>query len=55
MGSWFVGPKGLQALFADRILAFDEAAAVVIARHMVEGKADGRSAALDTSMPTSRN
>jgi len=31
---WFVGPEGLQALFAGRILPFDEAAALIWARCM---------------------
>jgi len=46
---WFVGPDGPQALFADRILAFDEKASLVWARLMAEGKARGRPrSALDT-------
>lgn len=39
---WFTGPAGPQALFAGRILPFDEAAASIWARLMAEGKARGR-------------
>ena len=39
---WFSGPEGPQALFAGRVLPFDEKAALVWARLMVEGKAKGR-------------
>lgn len=39
---WFHGPEGPKALFAGRILAFDEAAALVWARLMAEGTAVGR-------------
>ena len=39
---WFAGPEGLQALFAGRVLPFDEAAALVWARLMAEGTAMGR-------------
>ncbi|MBP0573300.1 PIN domain-containing protein [Mycobacterium tuberculosis] len=39
---WFAGPEGPQALFAGRILAFDDGAALVWARLMAEGKAAGR-------------
>lgn len=47
--SWFRGPDGPQALFAGRVLAFDEAAALIWGRLMAEGKAQGRSrSALDT-------
>lgn len=46
---WFSGPEGPQALFAGRILPFDEKAALIWARLMSEGKAAGRSrSALDT-------
>lgn len=46
---WFVGPEGPQALFAGRVLPFDEAAALVWARFMADGKATGRPrSALDT-------
>ena len=40
--AWFSGSEGPQALFADRVLAFDERAALVWARLMAEGKAAGR-------------
>ena len=40
--AWFIGPEGPQALFAGRVLAFDEKAALVWARLMVEGTAKGR-------------
>jgi predicted nucleic acid-binding protein len=47
--AWFSGPEGPQALFAGRVLPFDEAAALVWARLMAEGRAKGRSrSALDT-------
>lgn len=39
---WFSGPEGPQALFADRILAFDEKAGLIWARLMADGKARGR-------------
>ena len=39
---WFNGPAGPQALFAGRVLAFDEPAALVWARLMAEGAAAGR-------------
>jgi len=39
----FSGPEGPQALFAGRILAFDEKASLVWARLMAEGKANRRS------------
>jgi predicted nucleic acid-binding protein len=45
---WFSGPEGPQALFADRILPFDDRAALIWAQLMAEGKAAGRSrSALD--------
>jgi predicted nucleic acid-binding protein len=40
--SWFGGPEGPQALFAGRVLPFDEAAALTWARLMAEGTATGR-------------
>lgn len=47
--AWFSGVEGPQALFADRILPFDESAALVWARLMAEGKARGKPrSALDT-------
>ncbi len=48
LDAWFSGPEGPQALFAGRILPFDDKAALVWARLMTEGKAAGRSrSALD--------
>ena len=47
--TWFGGPEGPQALFAGRVLPFDEAAALIWARFMAEGKAKGQPrSALDT-------
>src|SRR5258708_23781962 len=47
--AWFSGPEGPQALFAGRVLAFDEAGALIWARLMAAGKAAGRPrSALDT-------
>lgn len=40
---WFAGPDGPQALFAGRVLPFDEKAGLVWARLMAEGTAKGRS------------
>ena len=40
--SWFAGPEGPQALFAGRVLSFDERASLVWARLMAEGTAAGR-------------
>lgn len=40
--AWFNGPEGPQALFAGRVLPFDEAAGLVWARLMAAGKAKGR-------------
>jgi predicted nucleic acid-binding protein len=40
---WFSGPDGPQALFAGRVLPFDEKAALAWARLMAEGTARGRS------------
>jgi predicted nucleic acid-binding protein len=40
--AWFSGPDGPQALFAGRILAFDERAALIWARLMAEGRKNGR-------------
>jgi len=42
LAKWFVGPKGPQTSFAERILAFDEEAALIWGRLMAEGKAAGR-------------
>jgi predicted nucleic acid-binding protein len=40
--AWFAGPDGPQALFAGRVLPFDEKAALIWARLMAEGTARGR-------------
>jgi hypothetical protein len=40
--AWFTGPEGPQALFAGRVLPFDEKAALVWARLMADGTAKGR-------------
>jgi predicted nucleic acid-binding protein len=40
--AWFLGPEGPQALFAGRVLPFDEKAALAWARLMADGKARGR-------------
>lgn len=46
---WFTGPEGPSALFAGRVLPFDETAGLAWARLMEEGKAKGRSRSpLDT-------
>jgi toxin FitB len=42
LDAWFSGPDGPQALFAGRILAFDEKASLIWARLMNRGKAMGR-------------
>jgi toxin FitB len=39
---WFAGPEGPQALFAGRVLPFDEQAGLIWARLMAEGMARGR-------------
>jgi predicted nucleic acid-binding protein len=39
--AWFLGPEGPQALFAGRVLPFDEGAALIWARLMADGKAKG--------------
>jgi predicted nucleic acid-binding protein len=39
---WFSGPEGPQALFAGRILSFDDKAGLVWARLMAEGKTAGK-------------
>lgn len=47
--AWFAGPEGPQALFAGRVLPFDEKAALLWAQLMADGKAKGRPrSALDT-------
>ena len=40
--AWFRGEEGPQALFAGRILSFDDKAGLTWARLMAEGKAEGR-------------
>jgi toxin FitB len=40
--AWFGGPEGPQALFAGRVLPFDEKASLVWARLMADGTARGR-------------
>jgi predicted nucleic acid-binding protein len=40
--AWFSGPEGPRALFAGRVLSFDESAALIWARLMAEGFARGR-------------
>lgn len=42
LDAWFSGPEGPQALFAGRILPFDDKAGLVWARLMAEGKVAGR-------------
>lgn len=39
---WFAGPEGPQALFAGRILSFDERSSLIWARLMADGKVTGR-------------
>lgn len=49
--SWFSGRQGPQALFAGRVLPFDEKAGLIWARLMAEGTAAGRPrSALDMIM-----
>ena len=40
--AWFGGPEGPQALFAGRVLPFDEKASLIWARLMADGSAKGR-------------
>ncbi|GGB09913.1 ribonuclease VapC [Brucella endophytica] len=40
--AWFAGPEGPQALFAGRVLVFDDKAGLIWARLMAEGKIAGR-------------
>ncbi|MBE7212339.1 MAG: PIN domain-containing protein [Gluconacetobacter diazotrophicus] len=42
LDAWFAGPEGPQALFAGRVLPFDEKAGLVWAELMADGKAAGR-------------
>lgn len=47
--AWFSGSEGPQALFAGRVLPFDENAALIWARFMADGRSQGRPrSALDT-------
>lgn len=47
--AWFSGPEGPLALFAGRVLPFDEKAGLIWARLMADGKTRGRPrGALDT-------
>jgi predicted nucleic acid-binding protein len=47
--AWFAGNEGPRALFAGRILSFDEKAALIWGELMAQGKAAGRPrSALDT-------
>lgn len=47
--AWFSGPDGPQALFAGRVLPFDEAAGLIWGRLMADGRSQGRPrSALDT-------
>ena len=47
--AWFAGPEGPQALFAGRVLPFDEKAGLAWAQLMADGNARGRPrSALDT-------
>jgi predicted nucleic acid-binding protein len=49
LDAWFVGPDGPQALFAGRVLPFDEKAGLLWAELMADGKAKGRPrSVLDT-------
>ena len=42
LDAWFSGPEGPQELFSSRILSFDDKAALIWARLMADGKAEGR-------------
>lgn len=42
LAAWFSGTEGPRALFAGRVLPFDEAAGLVWARLMADGKVSGR-------------
>ncbi len=49
LDTWFFGPEGPLALFAGRVLPFDERAGLIWARLMAEGTTKGRPrSALDT-------
>ena len=42
LDEWFSGPEGPQALFAGRILSFDDKAGLIWAQLMADGKAAGK-------------
>ena len=42
LDAWFSGPQGPQALFAGRVLSFDDKAGLIWARLMADGGAAGR-------------
>ncbi|RWB07211.1 PIN domain-containing protein [Mesorhizobium sp.] len=42
LDNWFSGPEGPQALFAGRIMSFNDKAGLIWARLMAEGKAAGK-------------
>jgi predicted nucleic acid-binding protein len=47
--AWFAGPEGAQSLFAGRVLAFEEKAALAWAKFTADGRRRGRPrGALDT-------
>jgi len=48
--AWFLGPEGPSALFADRVLPFDEKAGLFWARLMVDGSTQGRSRSAPDTM-----
>jgi toxin FitB len=49
LDAWFSGPEGPSALFAGRVLPFDERAGLIWARLMAEGTAKGKPrSTLDT-------
>lgn len=49
LDAWFSGPEGPQALFAGRILPFDDRAGLIWGRLMADGKMKGRPrSGLDT-------
>ena len=49
LDAWFSGPEGQSALFAGRVLPFDEKAALIWARLMAEGTVKGKPrSVLDT-------